>query len=51
MLLEKLLDHLGNDFPKNKEEANIEKLVDLIQKIPGCEEASDGNVIKWMGPG
>ena len=45
----KLLDHSRNEFQQNKEERENPDLVDLLQRIPGCKEATDGDVGEWMG--
>ena len=45
----KLLDHGGNEFQECRKETENCELVDLLKKIPGCEEATDGDVGEWMG--
>ncbi|XP_046686593.1 jerky protein homolog-like [Homalodisca vitripennis] len=41
----KLLDHQGNEF---NEEIKDDELATLMEKIPGCEEASPTDVFEWM---
>lgn len=43
----KRLDHSGNEFSELEEGCETE-LVNLMRKVPGCEEAVDDNVREWM---
>lgn len=43
----KLLDHSGNDFSEVEEGCETE-LVNLMRKVPGCEETVDDSVREWM---
>lgn len=45
----KLSDHSRSEFEDNKVEADNLSLVDLMKRIPGYEEATDGDVKEWMG--
>ena len=46
----KLLDHSGNEFQESREETENCEIVDLLKKLPGCEEVTDGgDVGEWMG--
>ena len=44
----KLLDHSRNEFQESREETENCEIVDLLKKISGCEEVTDGDVGEWM---
>ena len=49
MYKRQVLDHSGNEFQESREETENCEIVDLLKKIPGCEEVTDGDVGEWMG--
>lgn len=43
----KLLDHSGNEFSEDTQIESID-LIDVMKKVPGCEETSHNDVRIWM---
>ena len=45
-----VLEHSGNEIQESREGTENCEIVDLLKKIPGSKEVTDGDVGIWMGP-
>lgn len=44
----KLLDHSGNEFLEKREDHEASNLIELMKKIPGCEDTVEDDVREWI---